>query len=536
MGIDIDINSFNAFEGESPTEYADRLGMHYSSLVNIDHKKENGQYFTFLEIALFMAKFSAKERKKIKILDPGCGVGILSAALCEVLAHRNNVKTIELVAFETDIDILPLSELCFNYLAKWLKSKNIEFTFFLFKNDFILHNSKILETDIINSEYYDFIISNPPYFKLSKNDNRIVAAKNMIYGQTNIYSIFLVIAAKLLGKNGQLIFITPRSFCSGNYFRLFREIFFETVLIQNVHLFNSRKDTFKRDNVLQENIIITAVSILNTNLTSDKEICISYSNGVVDINSRRTKIYKWNDLVNINSYQKTLHLPSSELDEKVIKIFKTWTGSLKEYDLAISTGPVVDFRSKDFICHRKSKEAVPLLWLHNIENMNVSWPKNKVYKGKPKGQYIKNNEKSFSRLVKNTNYVMLRRFSTKDDNKRLIAAPYLKNSISNQSLIGIENHLNYIYHKNNELSKQEIYGLAGILNSRLFDIYFRTFNGNINVSATELRDFPLPQMDKIRSLGEAIIRNIETNKTYDIDSLVSKEFNILFDLSNNYGY
>ncbi len=536
MGIDLDINSFNAFDGESPAAYADRLGIHYTSVVDVDHKKENGQFFTPLEIAKFMTGFSSKESEKVKILDPGCGVGILSAALCEVLAHRNNVKSIELVAFETDIDILPLSDLCFNYLAKWLKSKNIEFTYFLCKNDFILHNSRVLGSDIVNRECYDFIISNPPYFKLPKNDNRILAAKNVIHGQTNIYSIFLLIAAKLLGQNGQLIFITPRSFCSGNYFRLFRELFFEIVLIQNVHLFNSRKDTFKRDKVLQENIIITAVPNLKANLTLDREISVSSSNGVIDINLRRSKRYKWNELVNINSYQKILHLPSSDVDEKVIKIFKTWTGSLKEYDLAISTGPVVDFRSTDFICHRKSKEAVPLLWLHNIENMNISWPKNQGYKGKPKGQYIKNNEKSFSRLVKNTNYVLLRRFSTKDDNKRLIAAPYLKNSISNQPFIGVENHLNYIYHKNDELSEKEIYGLAGILNSRLFDIYFRTFNGNINVSATELRDFPLPQMDKIRSLGEAIIRYKETNKMYDIDSLVSKEFNILFDLSKNYGY
>ena len=38
-----------------------------------------------------------------------------------------------------------------------------------------------------------------------------------------------MVAAKLLKEGGELIFITPRSFASGNYFRAFREAFFQAV-------------------------------------------------------------------------------------------------------------------------------------------------------------------------------------------------------------------------------------------------------------------------------------------------------------------
>lgn len=526
---------------EFPSEYADRLGVFYSKTVTEEYKKEVGQYFTPLDVARFMSKYSNETTDRVKILDPGCGIGILSAALAEELILKNrSIRTIELVAFETDVDILQYSERCFEYLRKWLNNRGVEFTVFLCKNDFILHNSLILNNQDNTYEFYDIIISNPPYFKLPKGDIRSQIAKSVIYGQTNIYTIFLSIAAKLLKPKGQLIFITPRSFCSGNYFRLFRETFFMLVDIKSIHIFNSRKDTFRRDKVLQENIIITADR--NSSEKSNKTklnakeyfTTISSSSGVEDINNRRIKEFRINELINFDSYQKILYLPSSSIDEEVIKIFKTWTGSLNRYNLDISTGPVVGFRSENMIKLKNNKNTVPLLWLHNVESMELIWPRNIGYKGKPKGQYIVNNEKSRSRLVKNKNYVLLRRFSSKDDKRRLVASPYLSALFDNSEMLGLENHLNYIYHKQDDLSSIQIFGIAALLNSRLFDLYFRTFNGNINVSATELRDFPLPDMVLIEKLGARIIAKQENRNNYNIDLLVSEIFNLSIDLSKAY--
>ncbi|HCN85270.1 MAG TPA: hypothetical protein DIT07_16870, partial [Sphingobacteriaceae bacterium] len=42
-------------------------------------------------------------------------------------------------------------------------------------------------------------------------------------------------------------------------------------------------------------------------------------------------------------------------------------------------------------------------------------------------------------------------------------------------------------------------------NSALFDSYFRIFNGNVNVSATELREIPLPALETIKEIGNNII-------------------------------
>ena len=105
---------------------------------------------------------------------------------------------------------------------------------------------------------YDLVISNPPYFKIGKNDPRAVAWAPVVHGQPNIYALFMAISAELLAPFGELVYIVPRSFASGPYFRRFREIFFRRVAPKSVHLFESRKDVFKDQSVLQENIVITA--------------------------------------------------------------------------------------------------------------------------------------------------------------------------------------------------------------------------------------------------------------------------------------
>jgi adenine-specific DNA-methyltransferase len=130
--------------------------------------------------------------------------------------------------------------------------------------------------------------------------------------------------------------------------------------------------------------------------------------------------------------------------------------------------------------------------------MCVSWP---VESRKP--QYVIVSQQAKKLLVPNGNYVLIRRFSAKEEKKRLVAAPLTSNVLKSK-FIGIENHINYIYRKAGELSESETLGLAAILNSSLLDSYFRIFNGNTQVSATELRNLPLPAPRVIEKVGTFI--------------------------------
>ncbi len=331
---------------ELPSHYADRLGIAYTSSVSHEHKKVNGQFFTPLAIASFMASYSAFRGSSARILDPGCGSAILSCALVEHLSRSNkDIKSIELVAYETDAALVPVSKQVISYLENWGQDQGLTITTTLHTEDFVLHNADCLKEpgDLFARPIapFDVVISNPPYFKLSMDDPRTKAARVVVNGHPNIYAIFMATSAKLLKENGELIFITPRSYAAGGYFRAFREYFFNLIDLEKAHLFVSRKDTFGRDQVLQETVIIKGI---RKDTASGAHVFVSSSNGLKDLNSSAVKSFPKKDIINVDSSEKILYLPTTDFEESVLEIFKSWAGNLSKYNIKISTGPVVAFR------------------------------------------------------------------------------------------------------------------------------------------------------------------------------------------------
>lgn len=283
MKIDLLHNQDN----ESPTSFAQRLGAQYMSTISNEAKKEKGQFFTPIEIARFMSEQLSTEKEDISILDPGCGTCVLSCALIERLVQQRTVRSIRLVVYETDSGVVAYTKQALIYLAETLKNQGVDFEYIVCEDDFILQNYQALSSSPSllqkNADEFDFIISNPPYFKLPKDDSRVKVTQQIVDGQPNIYSLFMAISAGLLNKSGELIFIIPRSFASGRYFRLFREYFLGAIKISFIHLFNTRKDTFAKDNVLQETIIVKGFR--RDEMTDDRRICISYSEGIADLSA-----------------------------------------------------------------------------------------------------------------------------------------------------------------------------------------------------------------------------------------------------------
>lgn len=477
-----------------PSKYADTLGVKYTSTVSKEHKKGKGQFFTPTGISDFMGSIASKPKSKdITILDPGCGTAILTCSLIEKLIEFN-LNSIQLVAYETDITLFPFTEQSLQHLKKWTKEKGVKFSYTLLTSDFIEDMAKSMENHF---ETFDYIISNPPYFKLAKDDKRVKLLQNLVKGQPNIYSFFLAVSVNLLKQDGELIFIVPRSFASGQYFNSFRDYFFSNINLNFIHLFKSRTETFDRDSVLQETLILKGTKENST------DVIISSSEGLKDIQEPLQKVFDISDLIDLNSKAKILHLPTTEYEENVIQLFKSWDNNLIDFGIQISTGPVVSFRSREFLFDTYQNTTVflaPLYWLQNVTKMKAEWP-NFAFN---KSQYINKTEVSKKMLTVNKNYVFLRRFSSKDDKSRLIASPYFSR-FNDIDYIGIENKLNYIYRLDGELEENETVGISAILNSKIFDTYFRTFNGNVNVSATEIRLMPFPTIEVIREVGTTLI-------------------------------
>lgn len=508
----------------SPSEYSAELALKCSRARSQEFKRKYGQYMTPTKVAGFMSRlFSQNNKESVTILDPGAGTGLLGCMVLEYLSSaKNPPKNIRLVTYEIDEEIIPYLEKVLEYSKKWLRDLKIDFAYQIKKEDFILANADSFITEGVlfpikdTLERFDYIISNPPYFKLSKSDCRAKIASKIVYGQPNIYAIFMAIAASLLNDNGELVFITPRSYTAGPYFKAFREYFFSMVQPTYIHLFGSRKDAFNKDEVLQENIILKAIKD-HTFEKPNAKVVISFSQGIGDFENIIKKDVPVQDIIDLESKNKVLRIPITDKDDQIVEIVQSWSKNLHSLGLNISTGPVVAFRATNYISNKEHSNGynyVPLLWMQNVKAMSIRWPV-----ACNKKQYIEDSERTHKLLIPNKNYVVLRRFSAKEEDRRLVAAPYLSELVKSET-IGLENHLNYIYKPNGNLSLEEAVGLAALLNSDILDTYFRTSNGNTQVSATELKDIPLPSLETIIQIGKSIIKNNIDNG--QIDNLVQK--------------
>jgi adenine-specific DNA-methyltransferase len=105
--------------------------------------------------------------------------------------------------------------------------------------------------------------------------------------------------------------------------------------------------------------------------------------------------------------------------------------------------------------------------------------------------------------VPRADYVLVKRFSSKEERWRIVAAVYEK-ADHTAPVVGFENHLNVFYRKGAGLPLHLARGLAAFLNSTLVDLFFRQFNGHTQVNATDLRSMRYPSAAKLEALGRKI--------------------------------
>ncbi|MBM7631014.1 BsuBI/PstI family type II restriction endonuclease [Geomicrobium sediminis] len=466
--------------------------------LNDEEKKNKGQYFTPISIATYMAKqINLGKANNLKILDPGAGTGVLTAALADRIIKEQRKINLVVDLYERDLEVLPFLRETLDLCVQLFNSKGLVFQFNIIENDFIIDNKSLFFNGLLqkeNTSLYDIIISNPPYYKVNKQHEYSKILIDYIYGQPNVYFMFMAVAEKLLNTTGQLVFITPRSFCSGAYFEKFREKFFAVIDPDHIHLFGSRSGNFKSQKVLQENIIISGFKRWPFN----PYITISSSSSLDIKDDYNEEVYEKSLVLDSFDQKNMLRLPLNDEDKNTLELFDNWTNTLSQMNMDISTGPVVTFRHKEYLSKFLEEENYPLLLMKHIKDVKINFPISSDEKG-----VIAAAEKR-RLLLDSRNYVLLKRFTSKEQKKRVDGAPYIADA-HNFKKIGLENHLNYIHKVNQSLTSAETYGLAAFLNSSLVDRYFRIINGNTQVNASDIVSLPLPEYEIIEDIGNKII-------------------------------
>ena len=479
------------------------------SFLNTKSKKDRkkiGQFFTDSQTAQFMASVFSFSKKKIRVLDPGAGTGILSAAFIEI-AKENGVEDIELLLVENNKDVLPILEQNVRIFQDYCR--DIKLTTEILEENFITEQSIDFSMNT-TTKYgqFDYIISNPPYLKISRQSPETLGMDSIISGAPNLYFLFMALSAHCHKDDlGEMVFIVPRSWTSGAYFKKFRDYIFSELTLTNIHLFNSRDKAFSIEKVLQETVIVKFVKGVTS---QSKEIFISTSdnNSFQDIQ----KLCVDYDII-VRGTNKYVFLPTTTEEVELLKKLDNFQDTLPTLGLKLRTGVTVDFKNKERLKKESTEETIPLIYPSNIINGRVAFPIPKEtyqYLSPTKGM-----------MQENKDYLLLKRFTSKEEERRLQPAIYLKEDIS-ADYISTDNKLNFIENiDKTPLDREVIFGLFVIFSSNYYDKYYRILNGSTQVNATEVNDMPIPSEPILKQLGIECME-IENHSPIESDKLIEK--------------
>lgn len=447
-----------------------------------NHKEVLGQYFTPYPIAKFMSSLFPATDEKIKLLDPGAGIGTLSCSFMErILKEKWNTPNIHISAYDIDKDVYEKLKENIATSSSAFKQSDYE----IFSEDF-LEKTSFEYTWKIN-ETYTHVIMNPPYKKILTNSKERQSARAFGLETVNLYSAFMGAAISLTEDNGYIVAIVPRSFCNGVYYKPFREFILRNCAIKHIHLFESRNMAFKDESILQENIII----MLQKN-AKQEDVKISYCNDDTFVGLSEFSV-PFSQILHNGDEEKYFNIPTKQ---QVGSDNLTVYSNLKDLGIKVSTGPIVDFRMKNLLQKEYTENSLQLIYSVHLKNHRLSWPQESK-----KPNAISKSEEITKQLFSKGFYVLVKRFSTKEEKKRVVASLVTPDDFLNDS-IAFENHLNVFHINKTSLPEDVAYGLICWLNSTYIDEKFRLFSGHTQVNATDLRNIPYPSIKKLEELGK----------------------------------
>lgn len=464
-----------------------------NGIANIN-KEINEQYFTPMSIAYFMSSmFKPIKKSAIKVLDPGAGIGNLSASfIASVSEWKNKPRKIIVEQYEIDKDLIPVLKRNMELCIDLCKENNIHLEFIIKNEDFILSSvNKIIKGE--EEKLYDYIILNPPYKKLGSNSYHKALALKIGIDVPNYYAAFVALSYRMLKKKAQLVCIIPRSFCNGQYFKAFRIDLLKNIKIEKLHLFESRKDIFY-DDVIQE----TMIMYLTRNKQKPTDI-LEMTESVKDDFSKliRTK-KKFDDVIFPTDSEKIIRIIRGN-DTEVVERMHSLPCTLDELKISVSTGPVVDFRVKpELLSYQGNIWSLPIIYPENFVNGFVQWP---ILGRKP--GFILEHKSNYNQLRPPGIYVLVKRMSSKEERRRIVAAIY-DSQMTVQTSVAFDNKVNYYHVNNSGLNDRNLAkGLSLYLNSSLVDFYFRTFSGSTQVNLADLKSLKYPNLKQLVLLGES---------------------------------
>lgn len=472
---------------------AEQRRISVSQSLDQETRAVRGQFFTPEVVAHLLAEL-VHPRNHLRVLDPGAGVGSLTASLAARLLSLPD-NTLHVVTFEVDPALeAPLRRT----LTSLADVSDGRLTFEQRSEDFVEWAVRQVQPDLLvetPESLFDLVLMNPPYRKVNAQDpsRRLLEAVGI--STTNLYTAFLGMGQRLIGVGGQIVAITPRSFFNGTYFRDFRREFLRDLTLEAIHVFESRKAAFAGDAVLQENVIFSAVKG-----AAPRTVVITTSDGVED-EMHIARECDYSEVVKPGDSNYFIHVTKDNGQAEIARRMGELPCTLADLGVTVSTGRVVDFRVREWLRSEGDRETVPLIYQAHVRNGGVEWPMAAFRKP----QHLMRAAEPQSQFMLTGTYVLTKRFTAKEERRRVAAGVFTPDDAPGFDMIGFENHTN-VFHVNGAGFQDTAIarGLCGFLNSSLVDLYFRQFSGHTQVNSGDLRSLRYPRPEHLRALGNSL--------------------------------
>lgn len=484
---------FNALE--TLVGSVDEIRTQANGLLDEDTRGQKGQFMTPASAARILSGMFRNLDGELNVLDAGAGVGSLTTALVERALSEFQPTSINASAWELEDVLVENLNGSFALCREASEESQVAFGSAINQVDFIQNAVDIIKARKAGEETPTFnkAILNPPYLKIAAASKERKNLRSVGVETGNLYSCFVTLALMLLEDGGELVAITPRSFCNGPYFNDFRRILLDGNNLSKLHIFESRTRAFKGDKVLQENVIF---HIVKGEAQGQVEIT---SSTCADDPEPIVRIAEFNEVVNSNNPDRFIHIVTNDEQAGIATRIGGMPCSLVDLGIEASTGKVVDFRTKPNLRHDPEEGTVPLIYPMHFNNCMIEYP----VESKKKPNAIALNEDTMKQMVPSGTYVLTKRLTSKEETRRIVAGLYTAD-LADVEVVGFENKTNYFHADGQPLEMDFAKGLWVYLNSNIVDQYFRQFNGHTQVNATDLRTLRYPTREQLITMGQQV--------------------------------
>ncbi len=508
----------------------------HDKFIDKDVKKKLGQFYTPTGIAKKMVSEIKTDLKALSepdlIVDPACGTGVF---VVETVKQMNVFFAFDKLLEFVENNIFAYDVNPFSVIATKISILNTLLDIApdsVYKNNLLfdipaLDNIKWKNT-IVDKEEKEFsiILGNPPYFKLdSKALKDIDGYDTIIYGQPNIYSLFMHWGISHLRINGTMSFIVPQSIRSGLYFKNLREEMKELRIKSILHI-DSRQNIFDRAEQAVLIICLQNKPVCNTKTK------IQFINGNQDVLSEfsisRSKLMMGED----NNYMFIIN-KKSEMYDILEKVYNNGTTLSVDNSLVkFSNGLFVWNQHKESLAD-SADEAIPIVYGGDVQSVNFQFITS----------WTNDERKSFARITDKTRpYVLsgkrllVQRTTNFEKDIRLKACLISDDFLENYESYFLENHINFLCShigKEEILTDELMYYYLGLLNSKLINYVFISKSGNTQVSANELNLLPFTK-NSVEDISAFVSKYLSELKEHqeELDRLVCGAYDLSVNETN----